>query len=55
MTRAKRRKRFRKESVKYKISAGNKEVPVKYLNRVRIGRDTVLLFRLLRQPRNRSN
>ena len=55
MAKAKRRKRFRKGSVKYKVSAGNREVRVKYLNRVKINGDTVLLFRLLRGRKKRKS
>lgn len=60
MAKVKRRKRFRKESVKYRIigpevvlNKKDKKLPVKYLNRVRVGRDAVLLFRILRKPKKR--
>ena len=39
MAKAKPWKRFRKGSVKCKISAGGKEVAVKYLSGVKLGRD----------------
>ena len=58
MAKARRRKRFRRGNVSYKVSKGNREVRVKYLNRVKISGDTVLLFRLLRgrrRKRKRSN
>ncbi len=51
MAKARRRKRFRRGSVSYKVSKGNREVRVKYLNRVKINGDTVLLFRLLRRKK----
>lgn len=54
MAKARRRKRFRKGSVQYKISAGNREIPVKYLNRVKLNGDTVLMFRLLRSPKKKK-